>query len=104
MSGVDGGGDKVADGGAALERGGVKPAQGWSGAGEAGQGDGVVWTERCGARPGRRERSRRRGGVAGYAGADLRNVRERKRRRRRPCAYFLFPSIRSDERLGTDVF
>jgi hypothetical protein len=31
MSGVDGCGDEVADGGAALERGGVKPAQGWSG-------------------------------------------------------------------------
>ena len=30
----------MADGGTALERGWVKPVQGWSGAGEAGQGDG----------------------------------------------------------------
>jgi len=64
----------VADGGAALERGGVKPVQGWSGAGEAGQGDGVVWTERCGARPGSRERSRCSGCVAG-----LRRRRSEKR-------------------------
>ncbi|CAD6244915.1 unnamed protein product [Miscanthus lutarioriparius] len=77
MSGVDGGGDEVADGGAALERGGVKPAQGWSGQarprratasyGRSSAGRGRVVAKGAGA-----------GAVwRGYAGADLRNVRWR---------------------------
>jgi len=57
MSGVDGRGDEMADDGAVLERGEAKPAQGWSRAGEAGQGDGVALTVWCRVRPGRREGS-----------------------------------------------
>jgi hypothetical protein len=79
---------KMMDSATTWERGTPRKAQ-------AGQGDGVAWTEPCGVRPGCREGSRRRGGVAGLPRRKSEKRAGEEEMETKTLRAFFFPSIRS---------